>query len=207
MRAMFDMCEKLKSIDLSTWDTSNVADMSSMFQSCYSIEEINLNGLDTRNVTNMARMFNQCKMLEKIELSNFNTSKVTNMSRMFVYCTNLKNLDISNFDTSKVRDMSHMFDYCTNLNDLDISDFTYNGVNADYMFAYCYSLTTTINIPTASFTNYDRIFLNTAKNDGAQLTVNYSTSSESFVDYLLNQKDSYPESVGTANVVKGNILA
>lgn len=206
MRAMFDMCEKLKSIDLSTWDTSNVADMSSMFQSCYSIEEINLNGLDTRNVTNMARMFNQCKMLEKIELSNFNTSKVTNMSRMFVYCTNLKNLDISNFDTSKVRDMSHMFDYCTNLNDLDISDFTYNGVNADYMFAYCYSLTTTINIPTASFTNYDRIFLNTAKNDGAQLTVNYSTSSESFVDYLLNQKDSYPESVGTANVVKGNIL-
>ena len=24
--------------------------------------------------------------------------------------------------------------------------------------------------------------------------------------YLLNQKDSYPESVGTANVVKGNIL-
>lgn len=40
MSYMFAGCEKLKDLDLSTWDVSNVTDMTDMFQDCISLEEL-----------------------------------------------------------------------------------------------------------------------------------------------------------------------
>lgn len=57
---------------------------------------LDLSSFDTSNVTNMRYMFYQSK-IKTLNLSNFNTSKVTNMSNMFG-ATELDYLDISNFD-------------------------------------------------------------------------------------------------------------
>ena len=40
MSYMFAGCEKLTTLDLSSWDVSNVKDMTGMFKDCYSLESL-----------------------------------------------------------------------------------------------------------------------------------------------------------------------
>ena len=40
MSYMFAGCEELKELDVSSWDVSNVIDMTDMFKDCYSLEEL-----------------------------------------------------------------------------------------------------------------------------------------------------------------------
>ena len=122
---------------------SGVTDMSKLFDSCGKLKTLDLSNFDTSNVTNMWYMFARCEKLTTLNLSNFNTSKVTNMSNLFAYCTNLTTLDLSNFNTSKVTNMSEMFYFCSNLTTLDLSNFnTINVTNMKNMFIYGNSLTT-----------------------------------------------------------------
>lgn len=126
MKGMFKDCVKLRGKDnvlnLSSFDTSRVKDMSYMFCGCKALTQINLSSFDTSLVENMSYMFSSVdtgtagsaanKMnLTSLSVGHFDTSKVTNMSHMFYMCSNvnLTTLDVSNFDTSKVTDMSYMF--------------------------------------------------------------------------------------------------
>ena len=61
---MFRGCSSLKSIDLSSFNTTNVNDMSGMFSCCSSLKSIDLSLFNTNNVTNMSRMFNGCSSLK-----------------------------------------------------------------------------------------------------------------------------------------------
>lgn len=115
MSSMFYYCTKLKTLDLSNFDTINVTNMASMFNECSNLRTLNLSNFNTINLTNMSRMFYNCVNLATLDLSNFNTSNVNTMSYMFYNCNKLTTLDLSNFDTSKVTDMSVMFSYCRNL--------------------------------------------------------------------------------------------
>ena len=82
-REIFAVCTA-QSIDLSSFDTSNVTDMYAMFDECRA-ESINLSNFDTSKVINMKRMFGNC-IAQSLDLSSFDTSKVTNMERMFEGC-------------------------------------------------------------------------------------------------------------------------
>ena len=62
---MFYECSSLKSIDLSSFNTNNVKDMSDMFFKCSSLESIDLSSFNTNNVTNMSNMFGGCSSLKK----------------------------------------------------------------------------------------------------------------------------------------------
>ena len=96
------------SIDLSSFDTSNVTNMQSMFQASEITSlELDLSSFDTSNVTNMNYMF-QGVNLEKLDLTSFDTSNVKYMSGMFEMVT-IGTLDLSSFDTSNVTDMRDMF--------------------------------------------------------------------------------------------------
>ena len=108
--------------DISSWDVSNVTNMSNMFKrETYSANDywqwpsINYSGVfnqdiskwDVSNVTNMSGMF--------FGLSNFNqdigkwdVSKVTDMSGMFAGNSKFSQ-DISKWDVSNVTNMSEMF--------------------------------------------------------------------------------------------------
>ena len=55
----------LTSIDLSSFNTQNVADMSYMFNGCASLTSIDISNFNTQNVTNMNDIFNECKSLQK----------------------------------------------------------------------------------------------------------------------------------------------
>ncbi len=112
---MFDDCFSLTSLDLSNFDTSNVARMDFMFVDCTSLTSLDLSNFDTSNVTNMECMFDSCRSLTSLDVSNFDTSNVTNMANMFLACSSLTGLDLSNFDTSNVTKMSDMFFGCERL--------------------------------------------------------------------------------------------
>ncbi|MCI8588052.1 MAG: BspA family leucine-rich repeat surface protein, partial [Bacilli bacterium] len=134
MQWMFGKTNKLLSLDLSSFNTSKVTDMSNMFNGCYT-RTLDLSNFDTSQVTNMAYTFSECRMLQNLNLNNFDTSNVTNMSYMFYYCYNLLSLDLRSFNTSKVTTMSHMF-VCYNLQSLDISSFNTSKVtDMSYMFS------------------------------------------------------------------------
>jgi surface protein len=92
--------------------------MSGMFRETgYSSETftLDLSSFDTSSVTNMSRMFVKTGYNSKnltLDLSSFNTSKVTTMGAMFKNTgrnSETFNLDLSSFDTSNVTDMTNMF--------------------------------------------------------------------------------------------------
>ena len=138
---MFKDCSSLESIDLSSFNTSNITSMIGMFKECSSLKTINLSSFNTSNVTNMSEMFNKCYSLISIDLSSFNTSNVTDMGSLFKECSSLISLDLCSFDTSKVNDLSNMFYNCSSLKSLDLSSFkTSNATNMSGMFFECSSL-------------------------------------------------------------------
>ena len=92
---MFYHCSNLTNIDLSSFNSKNVTNMSNMFSWCFSLTNIDLSSFNTENVTNMSNMFSGCSNLTNIDLSSFNTKNVTNMSYMFYKCYNLKKISIN----------------------------------------------------------------------------------------------------------------
>ncbi len=146
-REMFSWCSSLTSLDLSSFDTSKVTDMSGMFSGCSSLTSLDLSSFNTSNVTGMGGMFSGCSSLTSLDLSSFDTSNVKGtgyprgMSGMFSGCSKLASLDLSSFDTSKVTDMDRMFDGCLRLKSLDLSSFdTKNVASMSRMFQNCQSL-------------------------------------------------------------------
>ena len=105
----------LTSLDLSSFDTSRVENMSLMFSGCSSLSNLDLSGFDTSNVTDMCYMFSGCGSLNNLDLSSFDTSNVTDMRYMFSGCSSLTNLDLSSFDMSKVTVTRDMFNDCYRL--------------------------------------------------------------------------------------------
>ena len=133
MQYMFQY-SKATSIDVSSFDTSNVTNMSYMFDSSAATEIKGLENFDTSNVTDMSGMFASTKVTS-LDLSGFDTSKVTNMLSMFAGIK-VTSLDLSGFDTSKVTDMHGMFDSsaATEIKGLENFD-TSNVTNMSSMFA------------------------------------------------------------------------
>ena len=141
MRFMFSGCSSLKSIDLSSFNTVNVNNMSWMFSECSSLQTIILSSFDTIHVNDMNSMFSHCSSLKSIDLSSFKTTNVNNMSFMFSYCSSLQSIDLSSFDTTNINNMSYMFKGCSSLLSVDLSSFNItNSINIKGIFAKCSSL-------------------------------------------------------------------
>ncbi len=109
MGGMFDGCSGLTSLDLSNFDTSNVANMQGMFEGCSSLTDLDISNFDTSSVVNMHTMFRDCSGLTSLDLSNFDTSSVTNMERMFDNCSGLESLNLSGFDMRKILPTEYIY--------------------------------------------------------------------------------------------------
>ena len=132
---------RLKNLDLRSFDTSNVVNMSYMFEGRRSLETLDVSSFDTRNVTDMSGMFYSNYKLTTLNVSNFNTSKVVNMSNMFRNCSGLTSLNLSNFDTQNVTNMRGMFSGLM-LTTIDLSNFNTSKVtNMAQMFSINFRLT------------------------------------------------------------------
>ena len=143
MNTMFYMMNSIKSIDVSGFNTSKVKDMNSMFDQTGVIEELNLSSFDTSNVIDMKWMFFGLNKLKKLNLTNFDTSKVTNMHGMFDAMTDVTEIKFgTNFNTRNVTNMGRMFSRTSSIQQLDLTHFNTGNVTAmNDMFSLMTSLT------------------------------------------------------------------
>lgn len=91
--------------DIGAWDTGRLTDMSVMFANSYFRQDIG--AWDTSSVTSMAGMFTRSEKFNQ-NIGAWDTSRVTDMSHMFEN-TRSFNQDIGDWDTRRVTDMSAMF--------------------------------------------------------------------------------------------------
>ena len=179
MSSMFSSCSNLTSLNLSSFDTSNVTNMNNMFYKCSNLISIDLSSFDTSNVTNMNNMFNSCSGLTELDLSSFDTSNVTDMRSMFISCSSLTELNLGNsFDTSNVTDMSSMFSG-VKVNSFDLSNFnTSNVTNMSSMFnwANTHTFLDLSSFDTSNVTNMSSMFSNCSSLTELNLGNSFDTS-------------------------------
>ena len=136
-------CTNLINFNISSSDFSNelIKDMRGIFQNCESIELLDLTTFHTPNVEIMWNMFSGCSKLKYLYIENFDTSKVTDMQSMFSECKSLETLNLSHFNTTNVQYMNKMFQNCENLQQLNFSQLTSDSLSSMYrMFYNCKSL-------------------------------------------------------------------
>lgn len=172
MSFMFDQAYKIKKLDLSNFNTSNVINMENMFATGHTrsmsgtthtdskLETLTFGkNFNTSNVRNMSYMFYRVGDVD-LDLSNFDTSKVSNMTNMF-YEYQGDSLDVTNFNTSNVTSMSGMFQKCSLITTLDVSKFNTSKVtDMSYMFYECFELKTldVSNFDTSKLTSVTNMF-------------------------------------------------
>ncbi|WP_222986809.1 BspA family leucine-rich repeat surface protein [Psittacicella melopsittaci] len=98
--------------NISTWNVSQVVDMSYMF--ARTNFNFDIGNWDVSKVANMSGMFYYAKEFNQ-NIGNWDVSKVTDMSWMFASSSSF-NQDIGNWDVSKVTNMSGMFYFATSFN-------------------------------------------------------------------------------------------
>ena len=90
---MFQQCMEIKSLNLSSFDTSNVKDLSIMFQECFELNYVDISNFITTNVKNIGWMFNKCFKLNEIKGINIlNNLKNIDKTGIFEDCPKLKNI-------------------------------------------------------------------------------------------------------------------
>lgn len=139
MFASFTNMESIEGLELI--DTREAISMEKMFYDCQKLESLNLSSFNTSNVTSMKEMFCGCKSLRNLDVSGFNTAKVISMCKMFCNCTKLQNIDLSNFNTSKTTHFWQMFEGCGGLQSLDLRNFDFsaavNSIQESFSPTYC----------------------------------------------------------------------
>ena len=124
----------LENLNISSFNTSKVEDMSGMFRQCIKLKTIDLSNFNTSNVKNMINMFatlTEGYGWEKLDVSSFNTEKVETMGSMFFGNLKLKELDLTSFRTNSLTDVGTMVNGCDNLEKLDISTMDFEKVSLD----------------------------------------------------------------------------
>ena len=74
MNNLFSFCENLVDLDISMFNTSNVAEMGFMFEGLYSIRRLDLSNFDTRKLVFAQLIFDYMYNLEYLDISSWDTS-------------------------------------------------------------------------------------------------------------------------------------
>lgn len=144
MSYMFRNCSDLKTLDLTSLNTSGLLTLNSAFMYCSSLTTIDFTGLDLSKVTDMGSTFMGTYSLSTLTgFESMELSSVTTMNRMFYYS------DISTVEfqssLSSIADMQYMFDHCSSLTSVKMAGSInltasvsnmFNGVTTTGIFEY-----------------------------------------------------------------------
>ena len=105
----FCWCEKLVTFEhLDYLNTSGVTNMSSMFAYCTALTSINLSSFDITNVTNTTQMFRECINLEYIVCDkDWTTGKISSSLYMFDNCPKLAGESGTAWESSNPKDVTY----------------------------------------------------------------------------------------------------
>ena len=129
---MFSYLEKLKELDVSHFNTSQVDSMTEMFKNLKEVKTLDVSNWDVSNVTAIDDMFLGNEKLETLDVSKWKTSKIKYMSNVFLDNYKLKSLDVSRWDTSSATNISGIFSSTYELTELDVSNWDVSNVTSMY---------------------------------------------------------------------------
>ena len=125
---------KMTSIEgLENLNTSDVTNMQSMFEGCQSLTELDLSTFNTANVTNTNCMFQACVNLETLNIALFNIGKMEDMRFMFAGCSKLKTIYCNSNWSGSEAQSDYMFSGCSALEGGQGT--TYNNSKIDKSYA------------------------------------------------------------------------
>ena len=117
---------KASSIDLSSFETSHVIDMSGMFYNAVNINELDFITFDVRKVSNMNSMFYNDNIKE-YDFSGFETPSLVTVGGMFMNNKNIEELDVSSFGSSNLTEFGSFIGNTPNLKKLNISNWDFGN--------------------------------------------------------------------------------
>jgi len=142
MSFMFENCVNLEALMINPkkFITKNVTIMSNMFKNCNKLKNIDLTSFDSGNVKFTNNMFNGCHQLEEIDLSKMKINDKANIVNMFSECENLKKINLSSFRITKQNIIDNMFDKLENIkkiivNQDNINEFKKNFKDIEAIFS------------------------------------------------------------------------
>lgn len=124
MSTMFFNCSRLKEVDFTDCDTSNVTTFIRLFQNCSNLSNIiGINELDVANVTDFTNAFMECSSLQQLSIKDWTIGSNVITTSMFSGA-GMTHLDVSCFTSlyGNVNDMFKLRNWNTihldNLNDV-----------------------------------------------------------------------------------------
>ena len=176
-----------------------------LFYNLNKLKMLDVSGLDTSDMTNMSDMFNGCSELLYLDLSNFNTEKVTNMVRMFNGCKKIIYIDVSGFNTQQVNEMDYMFGGSFGgqmLQDLDLRSFYLSQGTSTFAGFLKESAIVNIYLPKSNcIKNYDfsvvnklaRIYFEGTETEWKSLNNTYANNVKIIYNYTQKNTPSEPQ--------------
>lgn len=103
MEHMFDGCIALNNLYLD-FNTHNVIGdgMVAMFKDCSALASLNISSFTTERITNMTDLFNGCKVMKTLRLDNFNMNNVSNENKKDMFKETASSQLVSIYDPCKV---------------------------------------------------------------------------------------------------------
>ncbi|MBR1453459.1 MAG: BspA family leucine-rich repeat surface protein, partial [Lachnospiraceae bacterium] len=179
-------------IDISSFDTGAVTNMSHMFGGMKKLTNIilsntNVNLFNTANVTDMSHMFAETKLTDYSYILGreaFNTGNVADMSYMFASVSEVSSLNIRSFDVSNLTNVSYMFAGAEKLDNVDFPDeFITNVTDASGLFKG--TAFTTLNLAefnTSNATNMSYMFADMTNLTTIEVSDTFNTDNVSVIN-------------------------
>ena len=150
------MGTELKYLNLSGWDTHNVANMQNMFQFNGQLRTIDgLTDWDTRSVTTMANMFARTGV-RHLNLTSFDSASLVEIDGAFAQMSDLERIEFgTQFTVAKVTQINSLFNDDAKLKVLDLSHFNMQNIEQNWqMLAGLTSLQTLTLGPGLDFSQH-----------------------------------------------------
>ena len=178
---MFSGLENVESLNISTWNTSNVVDIQYMFNNMKKLRNLDLSSWNTKKTQKMLNTFNGFESMENLNVSGWNLLKIyrgggqspfknlktNNLIALnlvlpeyledFFVNSDIGNLFFGNSENSSVKDLMNMFSN-SNISFVNFNNFdTSNVTNMYQLFEKC-DIGKITNLNTSNVTNMNGMF-------------------------------------------------
>lgn len=135
MSEMF-MGSRLRSIDISEFNTDKLKIAQSIFGDCRHLTNVNIGKLNLIEAKSLTKMFRYCNNLEEVDLSSIKLDVCTSMSYTFQRCGKLKKLALPRNKVTGLRNIIEAFCGCSSLKTIILDNFYTDGEARGSLFEY-----------------------------------------------------------------------